>query len=231
MRRLRIPALAVAACLAAALALAAVAGAATVATPRTITVDGTGIVTSVPDQAEFSFGVSTTASSARAALSQNAARMTRVIAALKAQGIAPADIRTDQISLTPNTNEAGTSVVSYTATNSVSATTKSIARAGAIIDAAVKAGANLVGGPSLTPSDQHLLERQALRAAMADARARAQVIATAAHARLGRVRTVSESGNGPVTESPVAAKSLATTPVEPGTVKTEADLTVTFDLV
>lgn len=221
----------VAGVVAAAAVLAAGAAAATAAPPRSITVNGTGIVTSVPDQADLTFGVSTTAAGASAALSSNASRMTAVIAALKAQGIADADIQTDQISLTPNMNQAGTSVVSYTATNSVTAHTKTIAKAGAIIDAAVKAGANLVGGPSLTPSDQHLLERQALRAAMADARARAQVIATAAHARLGRVRTVSESGNGPVTESPVAAKSLAATPVEPGTVKTEADLTVTFDLV
>jgi uncharacterized protein YggE len=221
---------AVAGLVAALAVFAATANAATATVPRTITVNGTGIVKSVPDQADFTFGVSTNANSARAALSANATRMTKVIAVLKEQGIAAADIQTAQISLSPNMNQAGTTVVSYTASNSVTARTKNIAKSGGIIDAIVKVGANLVGGPSLTPSDQHLLARKALKAAMADARARAQVIAAAAHVKLGRVRAVSEAGNGPVTDSQVAAKSFSTTPVEAGTVQTEADLTVTFDI-
>jgi uncharacterized protein YggE len=111
----------------------------------------------------------------------------------------------------------------------VTARTKSIVKAGEIIDAAVRAGANLVGGPSLTPSDHQALSRRALKAAIADARARAQVIAAAAHAKLGRVRSVAEAGSNPII-SPVADKSFATTPVEAGTVQTEADVTVTFDI-
>lgn len=199
-------------------------------TPRTITVNGTGIVTSVPDQADFTFGVSTNGGSASAALSANSRKMTKVIAALKAQGIASADIQTAQISITPNTNQNGTTVINYTATNSVTARTKSIAKSGKIIDDAVGAGANLVGGPSLTPSGQQALSRQALKAAVADARARALVIASAAHVKLGRVLSVSEAGNGPITTSPIAAKSFASTPVEAGTVETEAEVTVTFSI-
>ncbi len=92
------------------------------------------------------------------------------------------------------------------------------------------AGANLVGGPSLTASDQQALSRKALRAAIADAAARARVIAAAAHVTLGRVRSVTEASQGPITSSPVAAKSFATTPVAAGTVQTEVDVTVTFDI-
>ena len=105
--------------------------------PRTITVNGNGIVTTVPDEAQFTFGVSTTAPSARAALSGNAARMNRLIAALKAAGIAPADIQTAEISLSPNTNENGSKVLSFTASNSVTVKTKQISNAGSIVDAAV----------------------------------------------------------------------------------------------
>jgi len=211
-------------------ALAAGAGGASAAGTRTITVNGTGIVTSVPDQADFTFGVSTNGTSATAALSANAKQMSKVIGVLKAQGIADRDIQTAQISITPNTNQAGTTVINFTATNSVTARTKSIASSGKIIDEAVRAGANLVGGPSLTPSDQQALSRRALRAAIADARARAKVIAAAAHVTLGRVRSVTEASGGPITTGPVAAKSFATTPVEAGTVQTEADVTVTFDI-
>ncbi len=211
--------------------VATVAVGASAAGLRTITVQGTGIVTSVPDQAEFSFGVSTTGRTARQALASNAVRMSKVIAALKAQRVAPADIQTAQISLTPNTNQNGTAILNFTASNSVSATTKNVANAGSIVDAAVGAGANLVGGPSLTPSDQVLLTRKALRAAVADARARALSIAAAAHVKLGRVRTVTEVTSSPiVTAIPYAKQGAASTPVEPGTIQTEEDVTVTFEI-
>jgi uncharacterized protein YggE len=198
--------------------------------PRTITVNGIGIVTSVPNQADFTFGVSTNRGTAADALTANARQMTKVIGVLKSLGLADRSIQTAQISLSPNMNRAGTAVISYTATNSVTARTTNISTSGKIIDGVVRAGANLVGGPSLTASDQQTLSRKALRAAIADARARARVIAAAAHVTLGRVRSVTEAGQGPITSSPVAAKSFAATPVAAGTIQTEVDVTVTFDI-
>lgn len=209
--------------------LAVAAGSASAAPARTITVNGTGIVTSVPNEAQFTFGVSTTGKTARAALGSNAARMTKVIAAIEAQGVAAKDIQTAQISLTPNTNETGTTILDFSAANSVTVNTEKIAKAGSIIDAAVGAGANLVGGPSLTPSDQSLLTRRALKAAIADARARAQAIAAAANVKLGPVQTVTEDTSSPIlTPSPLEKASAVATPVEPGSIQTEEDVTVTF---
>ena len=199
-------------------------------TPRTVTVNGTGIVTSVPNQADFTFGVSTNANTATAALTANAKQMTNVIGVLKSLGIAERNIQTAQISITPNMNQPGTKVIDYTATNSVTARSGSIATSGKLIDGVVRAGANLVGGPSLTASDQQALSRKALKAAIADARARALVIAAAAHVKLGRVLSVTEASSGPITSGPVASKSFASTPVEAGTVQTEADVTVTFEI-
>jgi uncharacterized protein YggE len=206
---------------------ASAAGARMAAAPRTITVNGTGFVTSVPNQADFSFGVSTNRGTASEALAANAKQMSKVIGVLKAHGIPARDIQTAQISITPNTNRAGTTVVNYTATNSVTARIGKIASAGEIIDAVVRAGANLVGGPSFTRSDQQALSRTALKAAIADARARAGVIAAAAHVTLGRVRSVTEASSGPITSSPLVEKSAAT-PVAAGTIQIEADVTVTF---
>ena len=205
---------------------------ATAAPSRTITVNGTGIVSTVPDEAQFTFGVSTTAPTAKGALSANAGRMNRLIAALKAAGIAPADIQTAEISLSPNTNENGSRVLSFTAGNSVTVKTKQIAKAGSIVDAAVGAGANLVSGPSLGPSDQAALQRSALQKAVADARGRAVAIAQAAHVTLGRVMTVDETSSSPVQFSPTAKAALGapSTPVEPGSVQVEEDVTVTFSI-
>jgi uncharacterized protein len=212
-----------------ALVAAVTASAATAAPSRTITVNGTGIVTTVPDEAQFTFGVSTTAPSAKAALAGNAARMNRLIASLKAAGIPPADIQTAEISLSPNTNENGSKVLSFTASNSVTVETKQIARAGSIVDAAVGAGANLVSGPSLGPSGQAALQRRALQKAVTDARGRALAIAQAAHVTLGPVLTVNEGSSTPIqfAPTPKAAASSAT-PVEPGSVQVEEDVTVTF---
>jgi uncharacterized protein len=213
-----------------ALAVSAVAAApAGAASPRTITVQGTGVVTTVPDEAQFSFGVSTTASTAKAALTANAARMNRLIAALRQAGVAAADIQTAEISLSPNTNENGSKVLSFTAGNSLTVKTRQLASAGAIVDAAVAAGANLVSGPSLGPSDQRALQRRALSASVVDARGRALAIARAARVRLGAVQTVSETSSTPIQFSPTAkAAAPAGTPVEPGSVQVEEDVTVTY---
>src|SRR4051794_31555508 len=153
------------------------------APPRSITVNGSGMVATTPTQADFNFGVTTNGGSATAALSSNARLMTRVISALKAHGVAAADLQTAQVSLSPNRNENGDRIINYTATNSVSARVHPLSKAGPVVDGAVTAGANQVSGPTLTSSDARVLSQRALKAAMADARARANAIAAAAGVR------------------------------------------------
>jgi uncharacterized protein YggE len=201
------------------------------ADPGGITVQGTASVTSVPDRAELSFGVESQGQTAKAALAANASEMRKVIAALKAAGVAAADIKTQSVSLSPRYNDKN-EPQGFVAANSVSATIKELARAGAVIDAAVDAGANQVYGPSLSRGDQAELYRQALKVAVANARASAQAIAGAANVSLGRVTTVVEGGGAP---SPVAytlekAGAADSTPIEPGTQQTTASVTVTFSV-
>jgi hypothetical protein len=206
------------------------AASATAANNRTITVSGTGMATTVPNEADFTFGVSVTGATANAALRANARRMNSVIAALKKQGVALADIQTAQISLEPNTNDTGTRILNFTASNSVTVKTKAIAKAGGIVDAAVNAGANTVSGPNLTSSDSLALSQRALKAAVANARARALAIASAAHVSLGAVITVDETSSTPIQYSPSAkaASAAPSTPIAAGTVQTEEDVSVTY---
>jgi uncharacterized protein len=215
--------------LAAVLVAVALPGAATSAAAEAggITVQGTASVTSVPDRAELSFGVESQGKTARAALAANAAEMRRVIAALNAAGAT--NVRTQHVSLSPRYDERN-QAQGFTATNSVSATLKEIGRAGAVIDAAVAAGANQVYGPSLSRGDQTSLYRQALRAAVDDARAKAQTLAAASGLSLGRVTAIVEGGGGPQ-PLPFAAADKAmveSTPIEPGTQDVTATVTVTF---
>ena len=231
MKLLRIPALALA--VAAALALVGPgrpgqAEAGSAGSVRSITVTGSGAATAVPDRAAFSFGVTSQGKTASAALNANSAEMKKVIAAIKASGVAAKDIQTAAVSLSPRYSPNGEDIVGYTASNSVNATIKGVARAGAVIDAAVNAGANQVFGPAFTRSDEALLYRKALRVAVANARGKAQTLAGTARVKLGAVRSIVESSAGPV---PVAEKATAAeTPIEAGTSTIQASVTVEFAL-
>ena len=204
-------------------------GAPSAAPQHSIVVAGQGTVSARPDRAQLSFGVSSDAKSASAALRANAAEMTKVIAALKSQGIAAADLRTDLVSLSPRYSQNGETVVGYTATNSVTATVRNLAKIGAIIDAAVDAGANQVSGPNLVRSSAASLYRAALRGAIADARGKARTIAAASGLHIRRITDVSESGAAP-SPTPLTAKAGAdaSTPVETGSTLVEATVMVTF---
>jgi len=196
---------------------------------RSITVTGTGSVTTVPDRAEFSFGVTTQGRTATQALNANAGEMRRVISALVAAGIPRADIQTLYVTLSPRYSSDGDEILGYTASNTVSARLRDLDKAGAVIDAAVAAGANQVYGPALTRSDMRALYRTALRAAVADAREKAEAIAAASHARLGPARTVVEgtAAPPPILAEPAKGR-LEVTPIEPGTQRIEATVTVEF---
>jgi uncharacterized protein YggE len=194
----------------------------------TVTTLGHGVITAVPDQATVSAGVRSDAVTAVAALADNAKTMNAVIDALKQAG--GTELQTQQVSLYPQTDQQG-KVTGYTAQNTVSAKAK-IAGAGALVDAAVGAGANTVDGPSLDVSDRDGLYRQALQKAVENARAKAQALAEAGGFGVGPVSIVVEQSTAvqPVFAGPtVLGKAAdASTPVEPGTQDVTADVSVVF---
>ena len=75
---------------------------------KTITVNGNGSVTTVPDRATFDFSIETHAKTATAALTQNSTDAAAVIAALKAAGVTSANLQTSQVSLQPQSSQDGT---------------------------------------------------------------------------------------------------------------------------
>jgi uncharacterized protein len=199
-------------------------------TARGVTVSGTAAVASVPNTAGFSFGVSTTAATARQASAANAQKAQEVIAALLGAGVAKADLQTQDVSVQPSWSDEG-KPDGFTAHSSLAVKVRNVARAGSVVDAAVGAGANETSGPSFERSDHDELYRSALRRAFADARAKAQTLAGEADASLGRVLSIEESAAAqPVPYYARAALESAKTPVEPGTQETQATVTVTFSL-
>ena len=195
--------------------------------PRTITVSGSGTATSIPTKASISFGVQTQDPSARAALAQNARDMQQVLDALKKAGAQ--EIQTQSVSLSPTYSDTG-QLTGYSASNTVSATV-TFSAAGSTIDAAVGAGANQVYGPSPLVGDLEAQYQKALADAVANARARGEVLAKAAGETLGPVTSVVEGGNISIPQAYAkSAASDAGTPVVAGPQDTIASVTVTFQL-
>jgi uncharacterized protein len=199
---------------------------------RTIIVTGNGTVRAAPDRAHWSFGVQTQGQSAREALQKNAAVVRKVIAAVKAAGVASDDLQTEQVSVYPQTNDDGTQIVSYTATNSVGVVVRQVGKTGAIVDAATEAGANQVSGPALAVADADSSYEAALGKAYAQARSKAEALAADAGAQLGRVLSISEGGGPQPVPFGAAAKADAgtSTPIEPGQTEISASVSVTFAL-
>jgi uncharacterized protein YggE len=224
MRRIVILAVALAAL--GALGAAALVGGAGAAAAESegITVTGRGAVAVAPDRATLSFGIETRGRTAREAVSANVAPMRRVIAAIRAAGAT--ELETQQLHVGAQLGERGDQ--GFVAVNAVSAVVRDLSRLAAVIDAAVGAGANQVQGPGFARSDEAALERQALAAAFADARARAQALAQTAGVTLGRPLAIVTVGDA----APLVAESrltdTASTPIEPGEQQVVAQVTVTF---
>lgn len=191
-----------------------------------IVVTGTGTVTTVPDRAMFWFGVQTSRKTAAEALAANSRDMQKVIAALKKAGVRDADIQTAQVSL--GLDYQGSDIVGYVANNSVTVTVRGIDKSGSVIDAAVAAGADQVSGPSLMASDTDALYRNALKAAVGDARSRADALASAAGVQLGSITSMEETSQTVMPLGSFSTTDTGTPPIEPGSQDISATVTVTF---
>jgi len=193
-----------------------------------ITVTGIGRVDTVPDEAEFSLGITTEGRTAGGALAANSERMRKLIEALRAAGVAERDIQTRDVSVGSDYDETGRSD-DFVANNTVSVLIRDLDRAGSVLDAAAQAGANNVYGPSLTRSNLEGLEAKALENAVANARKRAETLADAAGVELGSVTAVIGAAAGiPGPMELRAADAASSPPIEKGTQEIQATVTVTF---
>jgi uncharacterized protein len=205
-----------------------------------INVTGQGQVKAKPDVAYINLGVSSTGTTAKEAMDQNSVAMNSVIAKLAALGIDKKDIRTGNISLspqtqTPKTGDTGSpKITGYWANNSVTVTINDINKVGEVLDAAVAAGANTAGGIRFDIKDSAKLQTQALNAAIADAQAQADVVAAGLGLKVTGVQSAtvqSTGGSGPIYLAPAAmAKGMGadSTAVEPGELTITAVVQVSF---
>ena len=169
--------------------------------PASITVSGEAHISVPPDLAQVDGGVTSEAKTAREASEANNAAMGKVLAALKAAGIAEQDLQTSRLSLQPeyaNQSKPGPNVVvGYRASNRVGIRLHDVSKVAGVIDTLVGAGANEIGGINFMVSEASKLLDQARTEAIADARRKAEIYAKAAGVTLGAPIDISEGGGGP----------------------------------
>ena len=192
-----------------------------------LSTSGQGEAKVTPDRASVMLNVQTRATTAAVAASENATRTRAVLDAVAKLGLSRDQLSTEGYTVYPemqyDKNGASPRVSGYVVTNTVRAETKRPEQAGAIVDAALTGGANMVNSLTFYASSIDEARRQAVASAVASARADAEAMARAAGGTLGSLLELSTNGPTvpprPMYEMAARAKGAMQaepTPVNPG---------------
>ena len=211
-------------------------------TGRTISVSAGGSVTADPDKAVLHVAAQATADSASEARERLAENVSSLRSALVDAGIPEDNVTTEyynirQVNEPRKPTETGDSgaATRYRATHALSIEIDDVDRVGEIIQVAVDSGATDVRHVEFTLSDatRDELRDTALRQAMSNARADADVIASAAELEIDDVLSASTGGThvSPYRAEMTAAADAggAATSIDSGPVTVTAQVQVTYD--
>ena len=201
----------------------------------TLNLSAYGEVKIKPDMATLDLGVTTEAATAQAAMQANSAKMTAILAAVRAQGVKAEDVQTAGLNLSPQYRyppNAPAERTGYQATNTVTVRVRDLPRVGAVLDAAVSAGGNEVHGISFGLADTTPVENAAREAAVRALQAKAELYAQATGYRLARLVSLGEGGSGPVMPQPamMSAVRAQAVPVAPGELTVRETVSGTYEL-
>lgn len=214
---------------------------------RSFSVSGEGKVVSVPDIAQFSFGVVTEGNLDIAKLqTDNTSKVNKAIDFVKAQGVAKEDISTESYNLSPRYQYSTCTdngvcppakIVGYTITQSVSVKIRDFAKISPILQGVVESGANSVGSLNFTTDDPSKVQDEARAKAIAQAKTKAESVAEAAGVGLGKLLSIVEGSNTPIPYyrdyAMESVKSMAGAPaptIEPGSQDTTVTVTLTYEM-
>jgi uncharacterized protein YggE len=202
----------------------------------TIVVSGTGRVSVTPDVADLRLGVSVARPKVETARADAASTMDAILAAIHAAGVPRKDIRTTLLSIQPRydyRDGRAPTLTGYELANVVEVTIRDLAKLGATVDGALAAGATSMDGLTFRLADLAPAEREARQLAMADARARADVLAAAGGLTIEGVSDIVEGGfpRPPMPYGKAERMSMAAdvaTPVEAGSLEVAVSVMVTY---
>lgn len=196
-----------------------------------ISVSGTAEVQAAPDIAHVTLGVRTRSAQADKAASDNAAAAARVIQAVRQVGIPEKDIGTVQYTLQPVFEyppNAPPKLTGYEAANLVRVTVRDLSKVGAVVDAAVGAGANVVQDVAFSLKNESEFRARALAKAVEDGRTKARVMAQALDVRLGKLISASEAQAPVITPVYGRAEAAAPTPIIPRQIEVRATVNLVY---
>jgi uncharacterized protein YggE len=206
------------------------------ATEPSVVVVGEGVVHAVPDRAWITVGAESRASSAREAQRRNTELMTPILEKLRAAGL-PADaIRTIGYDVQYEWDFVNNKRVGrgYVARNTVEVRVDSIDRVGEFLEIAGGSGATSLGGVRFDLKNRAQLQREALKLAVEDARAKADAVAAASGRTVARIVQIAELGAGDDVPRPLfrtmAAPADAAPPVSIGQMDVTANVRVTASI-
>ncbi len=197
-------------------------------------------VSVAPDLATIGAGVTTEAPTATAALQLNSVEMQKVIARIKALGVADKDIQTTGINLNAqydyNQETQRPVFRGYQASNRVSVILRKIDDTGRVLDALVAAGATDLNGPSFSIDNDEPAKDAARKRAIERAQARADAYADLLGYDGVKVLAIAENieGRGTIPEAALlrtTSVDAAAPPVQPGMVSAGINITIKYELV
>lgn len=176
---------------------------------NTFPVTETGEIYVKPDLAEISFTVLTEAKTVATALSDNSAKMNKVIDFIKSQGVEDKDIKTTNFSISPHYEyeyvqpeiypyPPGKQVLSgYEVNQQINVKIRELAKVGAVIQGASDNGANQTGNLQFTIDNQDEAKAQARALAIEKAKAKAKELSKQVGIKLGDIVNFSENISSP----------------------------------
>ncbi len=203
--------------------------------PPVVVTTGEGMIKRAPDRAWVTISAESRARSPREAQKMNAEAMSAVMARLKSSGLQGDAVQTSSYDLQPEFDYVNgrQTLRDYVARNSLQVRVDDLPRLGDILDASVGSGATAVSGVRFDLRDRTAAEREALKLAVADARARAEAAVSGAGMRVDRVVRIEEQRSGPMPPPrPVimamrAEAAEPATPIAPGELEIRAQVTLT----
>ena len=156
-----------------------------------MTVSGTGTVRVTPDTATINLGVSTQDTDVAQAVAASNLAAEAIINSVKTLGVAPEDVRTTYFNVSPQPmyDQTGmpTGQTTYWVNNTLVVTLHQVDQLGALLQAAVAAGANSINGISFDLTDKSQAEEQARQAGYGRAR---RIVEDLQRLQLGRPHCV-----------------------------------------
>lgn len=214
-------------------------------TLATITINGEGNVNLEPNIATFTVNINTTAKTAKEAASKNSEQTNKTINILKSiipekKSDANKAISTQDYNLSPeykwNKEKQQQELTGFTASNTLLVKTKNLSELGTILDKTISSGITELNNLSFAYDNPEEAYKQALDLAIANAKERADIIATASDIQIEGIQDITVISTNQITPSRIPMMYMATsserntppTPIETPDVKTKAIVQVVF---